>query len=64
MLLGLDASIWKLILVVLIFPVLVVAALNVIFRKRGGIGPGWGGALVVTLAGIVALLVIFDKVRL
>lgn len=64
MLLGLDVSIWRALLVVLVCPVLVVAALNVVFRKRGGIGPGWGGALAVMLAGVMALLVIFDKVRL
>ncbi|MDZ3799723.1 MAG: hypothetical protein U0T03_13090 [Xanthomonadales bacterium] len=64
MLLGLDASIWNLLLVILLFPVLAVALLNVILRKRGGIGAGWGGALVVVLAGLMALLVIFDKVKL
>ncbi|MBP7466476.1 MAG: hypothetical protein KBG99_02325 [Pseudoxanthomonas sp.] len=64
MLLGLDASIWNLLLVILLFPVLAVALLNVILRKRGGIGAGWGGALVVLLAGLMALLVIFDKVKL
>ena len=64
MLLGLDASIWNLLLVILLFPVLAVALLTVILRKRGGIGAGWGGALVVLLAGLMALLVIFDKVKL
>ena len=64
MLLGLDASIWNLLLVILLFPVLAVALLNVILRKRGGIGAGWGGARVVVLAGLMALLVIFDKVKL
>lgn len=64
MLLGLDASIWKLMLILLVFPVLAVAALNVIFRKRGGIGAGWGGVLFVAAAAIVAVMVILDKVRL
>ena len=64
MLLGLDASIWNLLLVILLFPVLAVALLNVILRKRGGIGAGWGAALVVVLAGLMAFLVIFDKVKL
>ena len=64
MLLGLDASIWNLLLFILLFPLLAVALLNVILRKRGGIGAGWGGALVVLLAGLMALLVIFDKVKL
>ncbi|MCD9095384.1 hypothetical protein [Luteimonas fraxinea] len=64
MLLGLDESIWKMILLVLVLPVLTVGALNVIYRKRGGISQGWGGVLVVALAGIVGVLVILDKVRL
>ncbi|MCW5581357.1 MAG: hypothetical protein KIS72_08455 [Luteimonas sp.] len=64
MLLGLDASIWKLLLVVLLCPVLAVALLNVLLRRRGGVGPAWGGVLVVLLAGVMAVLVIFDKVRL
>ena len=58
MLLGLDASIWNLLLVILLFPVLAVALLNVILRKRGGIGAGWGGALVVLLG---ALLAAYEK---
>lgn len=64
MLLGLDVSIWKMLLVVLVFPVLTVGLLNLIFRKRGGISPGWGGVMVVALAGVVGVLVILDKVRL
>lgn len=64
MLLGLDASIWKMLLLVLLCPVLTVALLNVLLRRRGGVGPAWGGVLVVLLAGVVAVLVIFDKVRL
>lgn len=64
MLLGLDASIWNMLLVVLLAPVLAVALLNVLLRKRGGVGAAWGGVLVVLLAGVMAVLVIFDKVRL
>ena len=64
MLLGLDASVWKLLLVVLLVPIIAVWLLNLIFRKRCGIDAGWGGVLVVILAGLMALLVIFDKVRL
>ena len=64
MLLGLDASVWKLLLVVLLVPIIAVWLLNLIFRTRGGIDAGWGGVLVVILAGLMALLVIFDKVRL
>ena len=50
MLLGVDAAIWKMLLVVLLLPVLTVGLLNVLLRKRGGIGPGWAGVLVVLLA--------------
>ncbi|MCD9007101.1 hypothetical protein LDO31_12820 [Luteimonas sp. XNQY3] len=64
MLLGLDAQIWKLILVLMVFPLLAVGLLNLIFRKRGGIEKHWGGVLFVLLAGIVAVLIVFDKVRL
>ena len=31
---------------------------------HGGIGPGWGGVLVILLASVMAVLVILDKVRL
>lgn len=64
MLLGLDASLWKAILVILVCPVIVVGLLNVLLRKRGGIGPGWGGVLVVLLAGFVSVLIILEKIRL
>lgn len=64
MLLGVDAAIWKMLLVVLLLPVLTVGLLNVLLRKRGGIGPGWAGVMVVLLAGVVAVLIILDKVSL
>ena len=64
MLLGVDAEVWKMLLVVLLCPVLAVGLLNVLLRKHGGIGAGWGGVLVVLLAGVMAVLVIFDQVRL
>jgi len=64
MLLGLDAAIWKAMLVILVCPVIVVGSLNVVLRRRGGIGAGWGGVLVVLLAGVVSLLIILDKIRL
>ena len=64
MLLGLDASIWKMLLLVLLCPVLAVALLNLVLRRRGGIGAGWGGVLVVLLAGLMSVLIILDKVRL
>lgn len=61
---GMDDSVWKILLFVLGAPVLTVFILNIILRKRGGLGAGWGAALTVFLAGIAALLVILDKVRL
>lgn len=64
MLLGLDASIWKLLLVVLLAPVLAVGLLNLVLRRRGGVSAAWGGVLVLVLAGAVVLLIILDKVRL
>lgn len=64
MLLGLDASIWKMLLVVLLAPVLAVGLLNLLLRRRGGVGAAWSGVLVLFLAGISALLIILDKVRL
>lgn len=64
MLLGLDDSIWKMLLLVLVAPVLAVGLLNVLLRRRGGVSIAWGGVLVLGLAGLVSLLVILDKVRL
>lgn len=63
MLLGLDINIWTTLLVVLLCPVLAVGLLNVLLRKRGGIGAGWGGVLVVLLAGVMAVLIILGKIR-
>lgn len=63
MLLGLDVSIWKLLLAVLLLPVLAVGLLNLALRKRGGINAAWGGVLMLLLAGAMGLLVILDKVR-
>jgi|LNAP01.1.fsa_nt_gb hypothetical protein len=63
MLLGLDVTIWKIMLVLMLVPTLSVAALNVIFRKRGGIGVGWGGVIFVLLAGIVALVIVLARLR-
>lgn len=61
---GLDASIWTILLLVLVLPILAVGLLNVILRNRGGVSASWGGVLVILLGGIVALLIIFDKVRI
>lgn len=64
MLLGIDVEVWKTLLVVLACPVLAVGLLNVLLRNRGGIGPGWGGVLAVLMASVMAVLLIFDKIRL
>lgn len=63
MLLGLDVTIWKIMLVLMLVPTLSVAILNVIFRKRGGIGVGWGVVIFVAMAGIVALVIILARLR-
>ncbi|KAF1727977.1 hypothetical protein [Pseudoxanthomonas mexicana] len=62
MLTGLDASIWMMLLVTLLLPITAIVLLKVVFRKRGGIGTGWGGILVVMFAGLMAVVVILDKV--
>ena len=62
--LGLDPSIWKMLLLVLVAPVLAVGLLDLLLRRRGGVSAAWGGVLVLALAGVVAVLVILDKVRL
>ena len=59
-----DTSIWLILLIVLGIPLVVVGTLNFLLRKRGGLSAAWGGALVLGLAGITALLVILDKVRI
>ncbi|MDH7451971.1 hypothetical protein QF205_02615 [Luteimonas composti] len=64
MLLGLDASIWKMLVLVLVAPVLAVGLLNLLLRRRGGVGSAWAGVLVLALAGAVSVLIILDKVRL
>jgi len=50
-------------LVLMLVPTLSVAILNVIFRKRGGIGVGWGGVIFVLMAGIVALVIILARLH-
>jgi hypothetical protein len=45
----------------LAFPVVTIAVLNWIMRKRGGIGSGWGGAMFVALCWITAIGVILSK---
>lgn len=64
MLLGLEIEIWRVLLLLILVPTASVAILNVLFRKRGGIGAGWGGTIFVLMAAVVAVVSIFDKVRL
>jgi hypothetical protein len=64
MLLGLDLALWKMLLLLVLVPVVSVVLLNLVFRKRGGIGVGWGGVIFVLMAAVVTVLVILDKVRL
>jgi hypothetical protein len=64
MLLGLDVALWKMLLLLVLVPVVSVVLLNLVFRKRGGIGVGWGGVIFVLMAAVVTVLVILDKVRL
>ena len=59
-----DSKVWITLLIVLVCPVLVVGLLNLVLHKRGGITPGWGGVLVVLLAGMMALLLILDTIRI
>jgi len=63
MFLGLDIALWWLIVILIVVPTVIIAALNLIFRKRGGIGVGWGGVLFIAIATVTAWLLIFDKVR-
>lgn len=64
MLLGLDVALWKMLLLLVLVPVVSVVLLNLVFRRRGGIGVGWGGVIFVLMAAVMAVLVILDKVRL
>lgn len=54
---------WTLVLVLFAAPVLLVAVLKAVNRKRGGGGgSGWGGVLFISLCWIVAVLAIFSRV--
>ncbi len=55
-------SVWVLLIAVLVVPMVAVAVLNWLFRKRGGIGRGWGIVFVALMAGVMALLLILEKV--
>jgi acetate kinase len=53
---------WLLIAALFVFPLAVVGVLKFALRKRGGLGAGWGAALVVLMCWIVALLLIRQQV--
>ncbi len=53
---------WLLIAALFVFPLAVVGVLKFALRKRGGLGAGWGAALVVLMCWIVALLLIRRQV--
>ncbi len=58
-----DAMFWRLVVIVVLLPVLLVALANRIMRRRGGVGTGWTGMLMAAMAGIAGLLLILEKVR-
>lgn len=53
---------WGLIVLLLVVPMLLVAVLKLVFRRRGGIESGWGGMLLVGLCWITALILIVNRV--
>ena len=58
-----DAMFWRLVVIVVLLPVLLVALANRIMRRRGGVGTVWTGMLMAAMAGIAGLLLILEKVR-
>ncbi|MDI9271828.1 hypothetical protein [Stenotrophomonas sp. PFBMAA-4] len=60
---GEKTELWMVLLFVLLVPMLLVVALNLALKKRGGLGRGWGAAIVLIFAGLTALLMILERVR-
>ena len=58
----LDTSLWIILLLVLVLPLLIVGALNLFMHKRGGVSAIWCGILILLFGGIAALLIILYKV--
>lgn len=54
---------WVTILGLFTLPVLVIAVLRFIYRRRGGIGTGWGGTLLISLCWLAALLSLVTRIR-
>ena len=63
MLLGIEVDIWTVLLALLVVPLAVVGLLNLLLRRRGGVGLNWGGVLIVMMAAVVAVVVILQKVQ-
>ena len=63
MLLGIELDIWTVLLALLVVPLAVVGLLNLMLRRRGGVGLNWGGVLIVMMAAVVAVIVILQKVQ-
>jgi hypothetical protein len=62
MLLGVELDIWRALVALLVVPLAVVGLLNLLLRRRGGVGLTWGGVLFVMMAAVVAVIVILQKV--
>ena len=63
MLLGVELEIWTILVALLVVPLAVVGLLNLLLRRRGGVGLNWGGVLFVMMAAVVAVIVILQKVQ-
>lgn len=63
MLLGVELEIWTILVALLVVPLAVVGLLNLLLRRRGGVGLNWGGVLIVMMAAVVAVIVILQKVQ-
>lgn len=53
---------WTLLLVLIVLPIALIGLLNWHYRKRGGVDPGLGGALLLSLCLVVGLVTILMKV--
>lgn len=49
-------------IVLIVFPIVLIAVLNRVFRKGGGITKGWGGVLFVCLCWIAAMWLVRSKI--
>ncbi|MDR3387574.1 MAG: hypothetical protein P4L92_11015 [Rudaea sp.] len=48
--------------IALALPMAVLAALNWIFRKRGGVAKGWAGAVFIGICWVAAMVIIIQRV--